>query len=405
MTTAMQRHNWDADVARRTQTLGGGEITAILALAGATDVITFSGGFPAPETFATEALAEIAQRLISSDPAVALQYSATEGIASVRDYVSGRLASLEGRAPGAGELMITSGGIDCMELVAKTYLDPGDLVVVEAPTYLGAIMAFRGYEADVRGVLVDDAGLRVDELGERLASGWRPKILYTIPDFQNPSGLSMTLERRQELVALARRYGFMILEDVAYRDLSFSAAPPPTLWTLAPDVVVQAGTFSKIFCPGFRLGWAAGPAEIVARLVVAKQNSDQCSGALGQRMLEEYGRGGHMERQIVASRALYQRRAELTGQALARHMPDGTTWTTPHGGFYYWVTAPAGVDTVALSAAATEKKVAYVPGRPFYASDDGHTQIRLSYSRVDDDLIDEGIRRIGAVLTSALEDR
>jgi 2-aminoadipate transaminase len=405
MTTAMQRHNWEASIARRTQTLGGGEITAILALAGATDVITFSGGFPAPETFATGALAEIAQRLITSDPAVALQYSATEGIASVRDFVSGRLASLEGREPEAGELMITSGGIDCMELLAKTYLDPGDLVVVEAPTYLGAIMAFRGYEADVQGVRIDDAGLRVDELGARLAGGWRPKILYTIPEFQNPSGLSMTLERRHELVALARQYGFLILEDVAYRELSFSDRPPPTLWTLAPDVVVQAGTFSKIFCPGFRLGWAAGPADVIARLVVAKQNSDQCSGALGQRMLEEYGRGGHMERQIVASRALYQRRAALTGEALARHMPEGTTWTTPHGGFYYWLTAPDGVDTAALSAAARAKKVAYVPGRPFYPGDAGHAQIRLSYSRVDDELIDEGIRRIGEVLRTALEDR
>lgn len=405
MTTAMQRHNWDAGVASRTRTLGGGEITAILALAGATDVITFSGGFPAPETFATEALAEIAQRLISSDPAIALQYSATEGIESVRDYVGGRLAATDGRAPEAGELMITSGGIDCMELVAKTYLDPGDLVVVEAPTYLGAIMAFRGYEADVRGIPLDEEGLRVDELRARLTGGWRPKILYTIPDFQNPSGLSMTLERRQELVVLARRHGFMILEDVAYRELSFSAARPPTLWALAPDVVVQAGTFSKIFCPGFRLGWAAGPAEIVARLVVAKQNSDQCSGALGQRMLEEYGRGGHMERQLVASRALYQRRAGLTGQALARHMPDGTTWTNPQGGFYYWLTAPAGIDTVALSAAARAKKVAYVPGRPFYPGDDGQAQMRLSYSRVDDDLIDEGIRRIGEVLESALEGR
>ena len=405
MTTAMQRHHWDAGIARRTQTLGGGEITAILALAGATDVITFSGGFPAPETFATEALAEIAQRLISSDPAVALQYSATEGIASVREYVAGRLASADGRAPQAGELMITSGGIDCMELVAKTYLDPGDLVVVEAPTYLGAIMAFRGYEADVRGIAIDDEGLQAGELAERLAAGWRPKILYTIPDFQNPSGLSMSLGRRQELVALARRYGFLILEDVAYRELSFAGAQPPTLWSLAPDVVLQAGTFSKIFCPGFRLGWAAGPADVVARLVVAKQNSDQCSGALGQRMLEEYGRGGHMDRQLVASRALYERRAGLTGEALARHMPEGTTWTTPRGGFYYWVTAPEGVDTVALSAAARARKVAYVPGRPFYASDEGHAQIRLSYSRVDDDLIDEGIRRIGEVLRSALEDR
>jgi len=405
MTTAMQRRDWDADVARRTQTLGGGEITAILALAGATDVITFSGGFPDPATFPTSVLAEIATRLISTDPGIALQYSATEGIESVRDYVSGRLASLEGLAPGPGELMITSGGIDCMELVAKTYLDPGDAVVVEAPTYLGAIMAFRGYEADVHGLPVDADGLRVDLLADRLAAGLRPKILYTIPDFQNPSGLSMTMRRRQELVALARRYGFLILEDVAYRELSFWQAPPPTLWALAPDTVVQAGTFSKIFCPGFRLGWASGPAQIIARLVVAKQNSDQCSGALGQRMLEEYGRSGQMERQVISSRALYQRRAALTERALASHMPDGTAWTSARGGFYIWVTAPHGIDTVALAAAARARKVAYVPGRPFYPDEDGHAQFRLSYSRVADELIDEGIGRIGAVLKTALEDR
>lgn len=405
MTTAVQRQDWDARIAQRTRTLGGGEMTAILALAGATDVITFSGGFPDPATFPTGVLAEIAARLITTDPAVTLQYAATHGLASVRDYVSGRLASLEGRAPGAGELMITSGGIDCMELVAKTYIDPGDLVVVEAPTYLGAIMAFRSYQADVRAVPVDVEGLRVDMLAGHLASGWRPKILYTIPDFQNPSGLSMSVTRRQELVALARRYGFLILEDVAYRELGFEHGPPPSLWTLAPDMVLQAGTFSKVFCPGFRLGWAAGAAEIIARLAVAKQNSDQCSGALGQRMLEEYGRSGQMGEQIVSSRALYARRAALTTRALARHMPEGTTWTTPQGGFYVWVTAPDGADTVALSAVARARKVAYVPGRPFYPGDDGHAQLRLSYSRVDDDLIDDGIRRIGEVLKTALEAR
>jgi 2-aminoadipate transaminase len=404
MTAAIdQDHTWDAGLARRTKSLGGGEITAILALAGSSDVITFSGGFPDPATFPTGVLAEIAARLITEDPGVALQYSATEGIAGVRDYIAGRLGALQGRTPGPGELMVTSGGIDCMELVAKTYLDAGDAVVVEAPTYLGAIMAFRGYEADVRGVPVDGDGLRTDMLADQLAAGLRPKVLYTIPDFQNPTGLTMSASRRSELVALARRYGFLILEDVAYRDLGFDHAPPDSLWSMAPDVVLQAGTFSKIFCPGFRMGWAAGPAEIISRLVVAKQNSDQCSGALGQRMLEEYGRGGHMERQIVASRALYARRAALMGQAMTEHMPEGTTWTTPQGGFYIWLTAPDGVDTVALSDAARARDVAYVPGRPFYSGDDGAAQIRLSYSRVADELIEEGIRRIGEVLRTALE--
>jgi 2-aminoadipate transaminase len=405
MTAALQEHDWSAGLARRARTLGGGEITAILALAGATDVITFSGGFPDPATFPAGLLAGIAGRLISEDAGVALQYSATEGLAGVRDYVAGRLGSLEGRRPADGELMITSGGIDCMELLAKSFVDPGDVVAVEAPTYLGAIMAFRGYEADVRGVPVDDAGMRVDVLADLLAGGLRPKILYTIPDFQNPTGLSMSADRRRDLVGLARRYGFLILEDVAYRELGFGSAVPPSLWSLAPDVVLQAGTFSKIFFPGVRLGWAAGPDEIVSRLTVAKQNSDQCSGALGQRMLEEYGRGGHLDSQIVKSRALYARRAELTGKALAAHMPEGTTWTTPEGGFYIWVTGPAGVDTVALAAAARARKVAYVPGRPFYPGDDGGTQIRLAYSRVADDLIDEGVRRIGDVLRTALEEK
>jgi 2-aminoadipate transaminase len=304
--------------------------------------------------------------------------------------------------------MITSGGIDCMELLAKSYVDPGDVVVVEAPTYLGGLMAFRGYEADVRGVPVDDAGMRVDVLADLLAGGLRPKIVYTIPDYQNPTGLSMSAERRQELADLARRYDFLILEDVAYRELGFGTSPgtstaPPSLWSLAPDVVLQAGTFSKIFSPGFRMGWAAGPADIVGRLVIAKQNSDQCAGALGQRMLEEYGRGGHLDRQVAACRALYERRARLTTDALAAHMPAGASWTTPAGGFYVWLTCPDGVDTVALAAAARAQKVAYVPGRPFYLEDTGAgiNQIRLCYSRVADELIDEGIRRIAAVIKRA----
>jgi 2-aminoadipate transaminase len=404
MTAALEHHHdWSAGLARRTHSLGGGEITAILSLAGATDIITFSGGFPDPATWPTDVLAATAARLITGDAGVALQYSPTEGLPGIRDYLTGRLAAVQGREPGPGELMITSGGIDGMELLAKSYLDPGDCVVVEAPTYLGAIMAFRGYEADVRGVPVDDAGMRVDMLADLLAGGLRPKILYTIPDFQNPTGLSMSTERRHELVALARRYGFLILEDVAYSELGFAAVGRPSLWSLAPDVVLQAGTFSKIFAPGFRMGWAAGPAEVITTMAVAKQNSDQCAGALGQRMLEEYGRSGQLDAQIVKSRALYERRATAVTKALTAHMPDGTTWTVPDGGFYVWVTAPAGVDTVALSAAARERKGAYVPGRPFYPGEDGLNQIRLAYSRVADDLIDEGIRRIGEVLRTALE--
>ena len=403
MTAAPELRDWTASFARRTQTLGGGEITAILSLAGATDVITFSGGFPDPATFPRDVLGEIAAKLIATDVAVALQYSPTEGLPGLRDYVADRLESQQGRRPAAGELMITSGGIDCMELVAKSLVDAGDVVVVEAPTYLGAIMAFRGYEADLRGVPMDDEGMRVDVLADLLATGVRPKLLYTIPDHQNPTGLSMAADRRAELVDLARRYHFLILEDVAYRELGFEDTAPPSLWSEAPDVVVQAGTFSKTFFPGVRLGWAAGPPEIITQLITAKQNSDQCSGALGQRMLEEYGRGGHLDRQLVESRALYARRAAFMNEALRAHMPDGTTWTSPRGGFFTWVTAPEGIDAVALSPAATARKVAYVPGRPFYPDGGGASQLRLAYSRVADDLIDEGIRRLAGLFQTALE--
>jgi 2-aminoadipate transaminase len=403
MTAAPELRDWTASFARRTQTLGGGAITAILSLAGATDVITFSGGFPDPATFPSQVLGEIATKLIAGDVAVALQYSPTEGLPGLRDYLAGRLESHQGRRPAPGELMVTSGGIDCMELLAKSMVDTGDAVVVEAPTYLGAIMAFRGYEADLHGIPMDDDGMRVDVLADLLATGLRPKLLYTIPDHQNPTGLSLAPRRRAELVDLARRYHFLILEDVAYRELGFEGIAPQSLWSAAPDVVIQAGTFSKTFFPGVRLGWAAGPPEVIAQLITAKQNSDQCSGALGQRMLEEYGRGGHLDRQLVASRALYARRAGLMARALQAHMPEGTSWTSPRGGFFTWVTAPAGVDTVALSPAASARKVAYVPGQPFYPGHDGAAQMRLAYSRVNDELIDEGARRLGDLVRTALE--
>ena len=279
--------------------------------------------------------------------------------------------------------MITSGGIDCMELLAKSYIDPGDVVVVEAPTYLGAIMAFRGYEADVRGVPVDGDGMRVDVLADQLAGGLRPKILYTIPDFQNPTGLT---HERAATQRAGRAGPPLRVPDRGGRRLPrarlrrMRRRPACGRWRRTS--VLQAGTFSKIFCPGVRMGWAAGPEQIISQLVVAKQNSDQCSGALGQRMLEEYGRGGHLDRQLVDSRALYERRAELMAQALATHMPEGATWTTPEGGFYIWLTAPGGVDTVALSAAASARKVAYVPGGRSIRAMTGAAQIRLAYSRV-----------------------
>ena len=220
-------------------------------------------------------------------------------------------------------LMVTSGGMECLALVCSALLDPGDAIAVEGPTYLGALMAFRGAEADVHEIPMDEDGLVVDAFAERLEDGLRPKLLYVIPEYQNPTGRTLPLERREALVELCRRHGVLILEDVAYRELAWGAEPLPTLWSLAPDAVVQAGTFSKVFFPGVRLGWASGPAEVVAQLAAAKANTDQCASALGQRMVEEYGRGGHFETQLPRACELYGSHWRALDGALRASMPDG----------------------------------------------------------------------------------
>jgi len=386
---------WSRRLARRTAGQGDAELTAILALANPTgDVLTFSGGFPAPETFGTKHLGPIAQALVRDDAAVALQYSASEGVPSVRDYLCERVGALEGRRPETAELMVTSGGIDCMELLAKSLLDPGDVVLVESPTYLGAIMGFRSYEADLRGVPMDDDGMQVDTLAQWIDDGLRPKFVYVIPEHQNPSGLTLSVERRRSLVQQCRRHGICILEDVAYRELGFDGAMLPSLWSMAPDLVVQAGTFSKVFFPGVRLGWALGPPALIAQLSVAKQNSDQCSGAFGQRLLEEYGRAGHFEPQLELARALYARRWALLEEALRAHMPAGSTWTQPTGGFFTWLTLPWETDTAELRPAAARAGVAFVAGRPFFADGRSSPAMRLSFSRMAHDRIEEGVRRL-----------
>ncbi len=386
---------WSTRLARRTKGRDG-TLSAILALANASDVINFSGGFPDHSLFPTETLQRLVDKLLHDDAAVALQYTASEGIASVRDLLRDRLASTQGVPLDEPELMVTSGGIDAITLIAKSMLDPGDTVVVEQPSYVGAVTGFVSFDARVVGVPIDDHGLDVDALATLLRSGQRPKLVYTIPDHQNPTGWTLVEERRQALVELCRRYGVLIVEDVAYRELGFADRSAPSLWSLGPDVVVQIGTFSKTFFPGVRLGWAAGPSEVVAQMVFAKQNSDQCAGALGQRLLEEFVRGGYYEHHVTTARALYERRALLMTEALSASF-GGTraTWSRPDGGFFCWVRLP-GVDTTALAARAREAHVAFVPGGGFFVGAQDSQHLRLSYSRVEDADIPEGIARLAA---------
>jgi 2-aminoadipate transaminase len=389
--------DWPTRFARRTARAGD-ELTAILSLAASTDVITFSGGFPAPETFPVDVLQSLLPRLAKEDAAIALQYSPTEGLPAARAAVSALLEQTQGRIVDPADVLITSGGIEGLQLLARTLIDPGDRVLVEAPSYLGAIMAFAGFEAEVEGVDMDDQGLRTDALEAALTRGRPPKLLYVIPDHQNPSGRSLSEGRRHELVEICRRHGVLVVEDVAYRELGFDGTAASSLWSLGPDVVVQLGTFSKILVPGVRLGWAVGPAPLLTAMTAAKQNSDQCAGALGQTLMAEYVGGGHLATTLELARPLYRRRAEAMLAALERHMPPGVTWTRPAGGFFVWLTAAEHVDTRALSAPAARLGVAYVPGAPFYTDTRGGNEIRLSYSRADEPSIDEGVKRLATLL-------
>jgi 2-aminoadipate transaminase len=389
--------------ARRTEGASG-ELAAILALSTGTDLISFAGGLPDPQTFPVGVLEELCGALLRDDPAVALQYSPTPGLPGLRAVLSDRLEHTEGRRPVAGELMVTSGNIDALGLLGKALVDRGDVVAVESPTYLGAIDGFRSFEADVQGISMDNQGIDVDAF-EQLCTTRRPKLLYTIPDHQNPTGVTLPTERRVALVEACRRHGVLVVEDVAYRELTFTAERPPSLWSLAADVVVQVGTTSKTFFPGVRLGWAVGPPPVVAQMVIAKQNSDQCAGALGQRLYEEYLRGGHLDPQLRPSNELYARRCARMVAALEEHMPDEIAWTRPQGGFFTWLTGPDSLDTVALAEHAREAGVAFVPGRPFHPRRDGLNTLRLSFSLANEASIDEGISRLGKLVRSALEKR
>jgi 2-aminoadipate transaminase len=398
VTVLPETGRWEALAATRTRGDVGEGIASVLALLGRPDVISFAGGFPDPDTFPRARISSLLQEFAATGELSAFQYAPTRGLAGPLDAFADRLESLQGRRPADDELLITSGAIEALELIGKSFLDPGDVVVVEGPTYLGAIQAFRSFEARLVAVPLDEHGLEVEELQRQLADGLRPKLVYTIPDHQNPAGVSLAAERRAPLVELARRYGFLLVEDVAYRELGFSAEMLPSLWSLAPDVVVQAGTTSKTFCPGVRLGWAVGPAEISARLVAAKQLTDQCAGALGQRLFEESARRGWIDEQLALSRALYRRKAERLLAALELSMPAGTRWTKPRGGFFSWLTLPGGADSVELAQRAGEQSVGIVPGTLFFPDGRGADTVRLSFSLVDDAQIENGIAKLGALL-------
>ena len=375
-------------------------VREILKVADHPDILSFAGGLPAPELFPVAEIAAAHAEVLATDGAAALQYSITEGYGPLRDWSVARLGG-RGVKTHRDHVLVTTGSQQGIDLVAKVLLDPGDVVVVENPSYLAALQVFAGAEADIDVVGSDDDGMRVDEL-DALLSRRRAKLIYIVADFHNPKGTTLSVARRLRLIELATRHGVTILEDDPYGELRFRGVRPPSLAALDDaGVVLQLGTFSKTLAPGLRIGWITGSPELIRACTTAKQAADLHSGNLSQRatakLLETFDYDGH----LAKIREVYGARCDDLLGALTRHLPAGSRWTRPDGGLFVWVELPAGLDAERLLQTAVQHHVAFVPGAPFFAKHPRASTLRLNFSNRGRELIELGMTRLGEVIRDA----
>ncbi|HET6547500.1 MAG TPA: PLP-dependent aminotransferase family protein [Solirubrobacter sp.] len=388
--------------AKRTRGMTSSAMRDMMAVTARPEVISLATGLPDTTTFPAEDFAALMARVAVDSSAAALQYGPTEGMDDVKRCIVQVMAA-EGTAVEPDDLMVTTGGQQVIDLVCRAFLDPGDVVVAEAPTYPGAVPCFTSFQADVVQVEMDDHGMRIDVLEatlERLrADGRTPKFIYTIPNFQNPGGVTMALERRRALVRIAAEQELVVLEDNPYGLLRYEGEPLPTLYSLdGGRYVIYLGTFSKILSAGLRLGWAAAPGPIMERLNLGKQAADLCSSPLTQHFVAAYFEHRDWRKYLATLRALYRRRRDVMLAALEEHLPAEADWTRPEGGLFIWARLPDYIDTTDLLARALREHVAFVPGRAAYLDGRGGSEMRLNFSGVNEDEIREGVRRIGKVV-------
>ncbi|HEY2769488.1 MAG TPA: PLP-dependent aminotransferase family protein [Solirubrobacteraceae bacterium] len=399
--TARDIERYAALFAERTKVMKSSAMRDLMALTERDDVISLAGGLPDTSTFPPDSYAALMGSVAAESCARALQYGPTEGLTLVKRCIIDVMAA-EGMSVDADELLVTTGGQQVIDLVCKTLVDPGDVVVTEAPTYPGAVPTFCAYQADVVQVRMDRDGMRVDELETLLDAlhreGRRPKFIYTVPNFHNPAGVTLSLERRRELVRIAGERELLILEDNPYGLLRYEGSPLPTLHSLDDEFVIYASTFSKILSPGVRLGWTTAPAPILAKMNIGKQASDLCSSSISQYFVSAYFDSGPWEDYVRSLIEIYRRRRDVMFDSLAECFPREAEWTHPEGGLFIWATLPDYIDTTDLLARALEEHVAFVPGRAAFVDGRGGSSMRLNFSGVDEDEIREGIRRIGEVV-------
>jgi len=377
------------------------EIRELLKVTRRPDIISFAGGLPDPLTFPVKELEEISCQLLREKGAIALQYGPTEGEMPLRQEIAKWMIH-EKPSVKPENILITAGTQQGLDIVSKVFLDPKDIVIVELPTYIGGLQAFNSYIARMLGVPQDDEGMRMDLLEKLLAKlakkGKKPKFIYVVPDFQNPSGVTMSLARREKLLQLAYDYEIPIVEDSPYRDLRFSGENVPAIYNLdTQNQVIALGTFSKLLCPGLRIAWIMAPAEWMDRMVVAKQGMDLCSPTFTQLLVAEYLKRGLLPLQVEKIRKLYGRKLEVMLKALEEHMPKGVKWSKPKGGLFLWVELPKKMSANDLFPKAIENKVAYVVGSAFHCDGKGQNAMRINFSYSSEEQIVEGVRRLGKV--------
>jgi len=399
---------WSERFAQRTQRMTSSMIRELLKLTDKPEIISFAGGLPAPEVFPCEEVAAAAERVLREQGKTALQYASTEGYLPLRELLVRHMARYGIKVTPAN-VLITSGSQQGLDLIGKLFLNPGDRVLTESPTYLGALQAWSAYQAEYVSVPIDDDGLDIGGLEAALRAG--PKFLYILPNFQNPGGVTLSFERRRRLVELANHYGTPIVEDDPYGQLRYEGEHLPPLVKIDAEYhgcangeqafsgdVLYLSTLSKTLAPGLRIAWIVAPEPVIHRLVQMKQGADLHTSTFGQMVAYETAKEGFLDRHVRRIRQLYGERRNAMLASLGRHFPEEMRWTRPQGGLFLWATLPPGLDSAKLLPLALAENVAFVPGRSFFPVGGGERTMRLNFSYCTPETIDEGIRRLGTVI-------
>lgn len=404
---------WEYRYAFRTQQMSSSVIRELLKLTEQPEIISFAGGLPAPEVFPLERFRQASNTVLENFGPQSLQYSTTEGHRPLREMIARHISRFSSEV-GADNVLITSGSQQALDFVGRLFVNRGDFIVVESPTYVGALQAWNAYGAQYIPVRADEHGMVVDELEAALRVG--PKFIYVLPNFQNPSGSTLSLERRMQLIRIADKYGVPIIEDDPYGQLRYEGEHIPSIVALDSEYrgpngghysgnVIYLSTFSKLLAPGLRLGWVIAPSEVIQKLVLSKQAADLHTSSFNQYIAFEAAKGGFLDEHVKLIRATYKERRDVMIEMMEEMFPAGATWRKPQGGMFLWSILPEGMDSAEVLKRAVEKKVAFVPGEAFHPTGGGRNTMRLNFSYSSPETIREGITRLGNTLKELIADK